>query len=249
MAEHMFKKSMSSKHFFDPGTAESLADVLYEMGKDLLVKQQYTMAVKWLDRAYQILIEQELDRLSMDASELRISIVESLIKALLGIQDQESADKARSLVDFLENEVGDKLIVLLLRLDLLSATTNESFDSNSYSDILRRMTRTVVLTEPNFKLIMYHIRKLNDRSPGLACKALDELLRLRILQAERDEWIEKVIITRLWMTTNQRDTPDALALLEEVLSAIFESLGQPISSAVTLAAHTVRSLDLESFDR
>jgi hypothetical protein len=237
----MFSKSMSSKQFFDAGTAESLADVLYEMGKDLLDKKQYAMAVKWLDRAYSVLVEQELDRLSMDASELRLSIMESLIKALLALQDQESTDKARSLVDLLENEVGDKLIVLLLRLELVSAATNESFDSNSYSDILQRMTRTVALTESNFKLIMYHIRKLTDQSPNLACKALDGLLKLRILQAERADWVEKVIITRLWIITNQRDVPETLVLLEEVLSTVSENLAQPFSPGATLAAQTVRS--------
>lgn len=237
----MFSKSMSSKQFFDAGTAESLADVLYEMGKDLLDKKQYAMAVKWLDRAYNVLVEQELDRLSMDASELRLSIMECLVKSLLALQDQDSTDKARSLVDLLENEVGDKLIVLLLRLELISAAPNESFDSNSYSDILHRTTRTVALTQSNFKLIMYHIRKLTDKNPSLACRALDGLLKLRILQAERTDWIEKVIITRIWIITNQKDVPETLVLLEEVLSTVSGNLAQPFSPAATLAAQTVCS--------
>lgn len=245
MADFMFNKSMSSKHFFDASTAESLADVLYEMGKDLLGKKQYTLAVKWLDRAYNVLVEQELDRLSMDASELRLSIMESLIKGLLGVQDQESADKARSLVHLLENEVGDKLIVLLLRLELISASGNENFDSVSYCDVLQRMTRTIVLTESNFKLIMHHIRNLADNSPSLACKAVDEFLKLRILQAAKLEWTEKAIITRLWMITNEKDSSDTLAALEEIFSTVFDSLSEPFSSAATLAAQTVCSLEEE----
>ena len=225
----MFNKSMSSKHFFDASTAESLADVLFEMGKDLLGKKQYAIAVKWLDRAYNILVEQELDRLSMDASELRLSIVESLIKALLGLHDPESTDKARSLVDLLENEMGDKLIVLLLRLELISTTTDDVFDSASYCDILQRMTRTVVFTESNFKLIMHHIRKLAEKSPGLASRALDELLKLRILPAGKAEWVEKAIITRLWMITNQKDGADAPTALGDLLSSVFDGLSEPFS--------------------
>ena len=46
MAEYMFKKSMSAKNVFGPNSAENLADVLYEMGKELLMKQQYTMAAR-----------------------------------------------------------------------------------------------------------------------------------------------------------------------------------------------------------
>jgi hypothetical protein len=239
MAEHMFKKSISAQQFFDPNTSESLADVLFEMGKDLLNKQQYQMAAKWLDRSYEVLNGYDLDRLSMDAGELRMSIMEASVKALLGLKEAMATDKARSFVDLLENEVGDKLVVLLLRLELLSAVDNEGFDSNAYSDILQRMTRTVVLSEANFKLVMYHIRKLNDKSPSLACKTLDDLLRLRVLKSEHDNWIEKVLITRLWITVSQRDSPDALLSLETILSNIASNLSKPLSSAVTLAAHTV----------
>lgn len=235
----MFKKSMSSRQIFDPNTAESLADVLFEIGKDLLHKKEYKLAVKWLDRALEVLTGQELDRLSMDASELRISIIESSIKANLGLHSQEAVERARVLIESLENEIGDKLIVLLMKLDLVSSTTNESFDSNLYADILRRMTRSTILNAENFKLIMHHIRKLNDKCPSLGCKALDELLTLRILPEDKEEWIEKVLITRLYMTVGQRDSVDALISLEALFSMIVANIKQPISAAATLAAHTV----------
>jgi hypothetical protein len=239
MAEHMFKKSISSKQFFDPPTAEGLADVLYEMGKDLLSKQQYPLAVKWLDRAYEVLTDQELDRLSTDASELRISIIETLVKGLLGLHEEESLQRARSLIELLESELGDKLVVLLLRLELLSSSTNENFDSNSYSDIIHRMTRNIVLSNANFRLIMFHIRKLNDKSPSLACIALDELMRLRIFASGKCDWVERVLITRMWMMAGQGDTPEVLASFENCLSLIAANINQPITSAATLAAHTV----------
>lgn len=237
----MFNKSMISKHFFDASTAESLADILFEVGRDLLNKKQYTMAIKWLDRSHTLLAEQELDRLSMDASELRLSIAESLIKALLQLQDPESTDRARSLVEHLENKLGDKLVILLLRLELISAPTNETFDSAAYCDILRRMIRTVILSEPNFNLIMHHMRKLADKNTELACKALDELLRLRILPAEKAEWTEKVIITRLWMINNQKDNSDTLKTLADMLSSVFDAKSEPLNPAASLAAQTVSS--------
>jgi hypothetical protein len=235
----MYKNSRSSKRVFDPHTAESLADVLYEMGKDLLESQQYPMAVKWLERAYEVLESQELDRLSMDASELRISIIQSSVKALLGLQDDPSLGKARNLVDLLESEIGDKLIVLLLRLELLSASTMETFDSSSYGDVLQRMTRIMSLSDANFKLIMFHIRKLNDKSPSLACKALEDLMKLRILKMNREDWVEKALVTRLWISLGQRDSPEALSSLDDFFSMIATNVNQPVSAAATLAAHTV----------
>jgi hypothetical protein len=239
MAEHMFNKSMSFRQILDPNTAESLADVLYEMGKDLLQRKQYKLAVKWLERALDVLTGQELDRLSMDASELRMSIAELSIKALLANQDQESAHRAHNLVELLENEVGDKLIVLLLKLELLSSATSETFDSNSYADILRRMIRSTVLSKEIFKLIMYHIRKLNGKSPSLACRALDELLKLRVISEDKEEWVEKILITRLYMTGGQTDSAPDLMTLEELFSFIVANIKRPVSSAATHAAHTV----------
>ena len=239
MAEHMFNKCISSRQMFDPLTAESLADVLYEIGKDLLRRKQHQIAAKWLERALEFLTAQELDRLSIDASELKISILESVVKALLGKEDQESADKARNLVELLESEIGDKLIVLLLKLELLSAVPNDTFEINAYFDILRRMIRSIILNAENFKLILFHVRKVNDKSPSLACKALDELLRLRVLPEDEEEWIEKIIVTRVYMTISQKDSLDALVALEKLLSYIVSNIKQPVSSAATLAAHTV----------
>ena len=169
MAEHMFKKSLACKELFDPNTTESLADILFEIGKGLLYSKQYHMAVKWLERAFDIINGPEIDQLSVDAGELRISVMEATIKALLGLKEAAAAEKARDLVHLLEENIGDKLLVLLLKLELLSASTNESFDSVSYRDNIHKIITSIVLTESTFKLIMLHIRKLNDKSPNLAC--------------------------------------------------------------------------------
>ncbi|CZS99376.1 related to SPO22 Protein involved in completion of nuclear divisions during meiosis [Rhynchosporium agropyri] len=241
-AEHMFAKSMAAKHIFDPGTAESLADILYEMGKDLLAKQKYPMAVKWLERAEGVLDGQEPDRLSMDASELRTSILQSLIKALLATKEPESTQRARGLVSLLERDLGDKLVVLLLKLEVLSAPTTDNviaFDSPSYLDLVQRMIRTVFLNDGNFKLIMSHIRKLNDKSPSLATKALDDFLILRIVHEEREEWFEKALVTRLWIAASQSDISDSLAQIEDLFSTLVASSTKPASPAATLAAHTL----------
>jgi nucleotidyltransferase/DNA polymerase involved in DNA repair len=209
------------------------------MGKDLLDSQQYPMAVKWLERAYEVLSGQELDKLSTDASELRISIIQSTVKALLALQEDSSLKKARTLIDLLESELGDKLIVLLLKLELLSADKTETFDSNTYSDVIQRMTRVLLLNDANFSLIMFHIRKLNDKSPSLASKALEDLMRLRVLKMDRVDWIEKVLITRLWISISQRDSPEAMQSLDEFFSMVTSNVRQPVSAGATLAAHTV----------
>jgi hypothetical protein len=244
--EHMYKNSRSEQRKFDADTAESLADVLYEMGKTLLTTGQYLLAVRWLDRALEILADQELEKLSMDASELRISIIQSTVKARIHLKDEQSLDQARNHVKVLENEIGDRLVVLVLRLEIMDATSEGDFDSATFSDVLARIIRSVTLNDENFRLVMFHIRKLNAKGPVLACKLLYDLLKLRIMIERGDErrhlMVEKALITRLWMAIGQRDTPDTLSTLEEFLNVIGQNTTGAVRPAATLAAHTVRWL-------
>ncbi len=72
----MFRKASVMDKHLDPNIAESFADLLFEIGKDQLENKQYELAVRWLERSYDVLLEQDLERLSSDAGELRISIIE-----------------------------------------------------------------------------------------------------------------------------------------------------------------------------
>ena len=74
----MFSKCVIFGNQLDPATVESISDLLYEIGKDLLHQKQYELAVKWLERSHDVLGEQELEKLSADAGELKLSILQSL---------------------------------------------------------------------------------------------------------------------------------------------------------------------------
>ncbi|KAB8288201.1 hypothetical protein EYC80_010206 [Monilinia laxa] len=240
LAEHMFNKSQASKNIFDHATTESLSDTLYEMGKALLEKEQHTLAVKWLERAYEVLNGDELDKLSVDATELRISIIETLVKALLHEKTTESIQQARDLVGLLEAELGDKLVVFLLKLDLLTELPDETFDGLAYSAILNKMTRILVINPRNLRLFMFHVRKLNEKAPSKACTVLDDMIRLRIKElAVMMEWLEKTLLTRIWMTVSGRETDELFAATEGFLSIIAENVEKSIGVEATMAAHTL----------
>lgn len=245
-AEHMYNKALNTKKYLDFDTAISLADTMFEMGKEMLGNKQHEMAVKWLDRSYEAVMHQEQEKLGRDENELRLSIIQTLVKALVAGESQEASDKAQNLIQLLESEVGDKLVVLLLKLELLSASTNDVFDSNAYRDVVWRITQTAVLSDPNFKLIMHHIRKLHIKSPSLASSLLDDFLRTRVLQHERDDWIEKVLITRIWMGTCQREDPNVIASVGEVLKIATSNIEKPLSALAAHAAQTLIWKQIES---
>lgn len=236
----MYQKATSSNKYLDPQTAEEMADALYEMGKELFHKLQFQISVKWLERAYTILESQELDKLSMDACELRTSIIQMSVKALLAMKTPETTERAHGLVNLLESEVGDKLIVLLLKLECISSTEGELFDSNTYHSILQKMIMAISLNESNFRLIMFHAKILKERSPSLASRILEDLLNLRLLEDGKDAWIEKTIIIRLWIFTSQEDNMEALHALHKTLSLLTSSLKHPLRPAAAHAAHMVR---------
>jgi hypothetical protein len=77
-AEHMFTKCKQLTTALTPATAETLADLLYEIGKDALAKRSYEVAARWLERAYDVLGEQDLDVLSPEVGELRLSAMQSI---------------------------------------------------------------------------------------------------------------------------------------------------------------------------
>ncbi|KAL5345161.1 sporulation-specific protein 22 [Pseudogymnoascus australis] len=246
VAEHMYKKAALSDKALDPDIAESLADLLYEMGKDFFKKKQPELADKWLERASNIITAQEIDKLSTDATNLQTSIIQARVQALLAIEREDALDMANSLINNLENEVGDRLIVLLLKLEVLSAPVSQTFDCNAYGDVIYRMIRTVVMTDGNFKLIMHHIRKLNDKGPSLACNILDSFLQSRLFEAGNEEWIEKALVNRMWMSTNSRDSPEVLKSARAVLEVVGSNMSKPLSASATHAVQTLLWKRIES---
>jgi len=66
----------------EPATAEVLADLCYEVGKDLLKKKDYVVAVRWLERAYDTLTMRDIERMSVDSGELRCSVLHYLGECL-----------------------------------------------------------------------------------------------------------------------------------------------------------------------
>ena len=78
MAEHMFAKCKQIGGAPAADTAEDMADLFYEIGKQALTKRNYETAVKWLERACDMLGEQDLAMISPEASELRLCIFQGL---------------------------------------------------------------------------------------------------------------------------------------------------------------------------
>lgn len=236
----MYNKSRKIDLAENAQAAEQLVDILYEMGKDMLVREKdYGASITWLDRALEIIQIPEPNKLSRDAGELRISVLQASIKARIGIGTAEKVLKARDLLQRLEDEIGgDRLVVQLLKLELNSSIGDELPNPQEYYSVLKRMMAGLELSDDNFKLIMFHIRKLQQWTPPLACAALEAFLLGRMTVEPKHAQVEKILITRFYMNGDD-DSQDAVSSLERFMDCIATCISQPLTAGASLGVHTV----------
>lgn len=223
----------------EPSSAEELADLFFEIGGSQSKKTQWADAVHWLERAHNILLGQSQHLLSSDAGELRISIMHSMARALLNLESDGSLDKAWNIIRELDLDCGDRLVVLLLKLDIFANDACHS--AQDYCDILNKIVCTVHLTDTNVKTIVHHVHKLRSRSPLMAHQVLVTLLSERLLGAKETKWIEKALITIIWNCTSSTDFLDAMTSLSEVFDALANGAAKALSPHATHAAQAVRA--------
>ncbi|KAH7075854.1 meiosis protein SPO22/ZIP4 like-domain-containing protein [Paraphoma chrysanthemicola] len=236
-AEHMFAKCRQLNKALTPTSAESLTDLLYEIGRDGLKKHKYESTVRWSERAYDTLGDQDMEMLSPDAGELRLSIMHSIVQAYMKLKTSDAREKAWQMLKLMEADYADKMAVSLLKIELLSAA--DSLDSNEFYIVLLRMVRTIVLNDTNFKTIMHHVHKLKESSNTTACKVLDDLIEMRLFQEENQTWLEKAVIMRLWVATTTQLADNVLQQLQDLLDTVSQNTKGPLSAPATHAAQTL----------
>lgn len=239
VAEHMYTKAERLHKFLTPSYAEKLGDVLYEIGKSLSISRDFPMAIKWLERANGVINTQSIDQLSREGVELRLAIIQALVTALLGMDTPQGLERARNLVDYVETELGSTtMIVSLLRLEVLRKSPPEAFDDEAYVAVLRRMICNINSThaDASLKLITHHIQKLHKKKGLAACAIMDELIRRVLEQGENHEWLEKLLVQRIWMI--QFDLEESAASVE-TFTGILRVLKRPLSPMALLSTNGV----------
>ena len=131
IAEHMFTKCKGLSQFYTAPLVESITDLFYEIGNDLLDKRNHESAVQWFERSYDILGAQEFETLSAEAGELRLSVMQSigiflqafltaetdepLVQAYVKFKSEEGRTKAWHMLRLLETVRLEDIHLLLSR--------------------------------------------------------------------------------------------------------------------------------------
>ncbi|EXA54381.1 hypothetical protein FOVG_01849 [Fusarium oxysporum f. sp. pisi HDV247] len=250
VAEHMYAKAGDLLHNLDPSSAEHLADTFHGIGGDLLSRGDNEMALKWLRRALDLINDQALESLSTEGLELRISIHHELIQALLATGSQDGLQEAENLVSHVESEIGDKPVVLHWRLEILQRSPSEFFNADACASILRRMIRSLDLSDAGLDFLLHGISELRMRGPRLAIGLTDELLLRKLMPSRNMDWIGKAIVRRVWIGTMEADASVSVADLIQTLDQLVQEAGQCDVEASTAALSLIwKKLDTSYFKK
>ena len=195
--------------------------------------------MKWLTKAHDVMTSQDLDSLGSDASELQVAIMHAMVKTLMNEVTKENTRKSWNIIQELDTVHGDRLAVLLLKLDLYNL--DPTFSPQAFGDVLQKIVRTVHLTDANIKTALHYVHKLRARSPRIAHTILVSLASERLVSVEESGWLEKTMITIAWNCTTSTDLADAHVLLKDVLDMVLADTGKAMSQSATHAAQVVCS--------
>lgn len=84
---------------------------------------------------------------------------------------------------------------------------------------------------------MFHIA--DSHSAATASRLLEGLLETRLYREENQSWIEKAVITRVWVGTSGSDSENPLDSLQELFERVSRNTKFPLSAPATHAAQTV----------
>ncbi|KAL9613943.1 MAG: hypothetical protein Q9167_001557 [Letrouitia subvulpina] len=236
LAELMLSQMAPSQDTLTASAAEELADILFEIGQSNEGKQYD--AIYWLEKAHDVISYQDLGSLSGDAHELRSSIFDAFVRALIEHDGKANLAKAWAIVEEMQTGSGNGLALLLLKLDLLSL--DQTSATQDYFVILLQIVRTIHLHDSNIKTTLHHVNQLRIRSPQMAHQVLFKILFERLLGLDMPFWVEKVLIMIIWNCTDSADKMNGLTILNEVFDRLMCGLKSALTVPATHAAQIVR---------
>lgn len=77
------------------------------------------------------------------------------------------------------------------------------------------------------------------RSDVTACKVIDALIEIRLFREENEAWVEKAIVTRVWITCTTFMAEGTTDQLRELFDMVLRNIKVPFSAQATHATQTV----------
>ncbi|KAK5112103.1 hypothetical protein LTR62_004445 [Meristemomyces frigidus] len=251
LAEHFYAKVNTSELAASGDLSEKAADLLHEAARSCLAGKSWIASLKWCERALAALNSCDLEALSQDEPELRLSISATAVEAHLAIGDPSACSHALQIVDNMmdAHTLGPRIAAMLLKLQVLTAASD--VDLHEVEKVVRQIISSAVLTDKTFKTIMQVVHRLKRISVRSSLASMWDLIDRRLLSAcQEHEGSDETALSRLetavvtftmFSTTadTQSSSQDTIAGITDLLDMIHKAHGRSLSSK---AAHATQTL-------
>jgi Meiosis protein SPO22/ZIP4 like len=244
MAEHFYNSFDAGSTRIDATFAVKAADLLYEIGRDLLQQGHHDLASKWLGRASSSIEPTRDSCAAAESQDLRLNILHTYVRALLATNTNLAGEEAARVLQLLKSEFGHKLAVTVLGIEVL--TRDPGSDTETYYNEIVKVIRTVHLIDANHRLIMHYLHHLKTLSLQLALQALKQYIVQRLAPEESCQYTEAAIVTFIWMAASAPSRPVLPSDLDADLTLVRQIWNRDLSPE---AAHAVFLLLWREIDK
>ena len=237
---HFYEKLCGMKDTVGPSVRLAMAECLFKIGKHHLECKNSPQASRWLEYAIASIVEAKDDEmLSKDVEELKMAIYDILVKAKIALGTPDDIKQAQDLVEYLRSRLGDSPVVLYLRLGLLESCPEEELDVDAAAGVLRKMARSFTFTAEALEWMCAKLLSLHRRRPHVAGGILDEMIAMRVLRTEKEEWITKTLALRVRMAAGGQDGGEGPEGLQVLFDKMLSNLSKPLTAATVAAVQSV----------
>lgn len=206
VVEHMFTKVKSLLSPANGPTGEMAIETMIYIGGTSMRANDYDAAYKWYLRADELFRE---DAHQPAGSILRQDIFQGLIESLVAKNSAKSNQQARQVLSLAEKELGDRLVILHWKLDILENSAYEA-DIGAYARTISKLIDALDFTDHSLRKLFYHTDRLAKRDMGAACHLLDKLLADEMFQSTKRHWFEISLVSRFKYTVEYQNMPESV---------------------------------------
>ena len=239
LAEVWLQKLRSSNENFRLPFLNRMCSVLREIAEHNIKKEQYSHAIHWLVSTDGFLIKLCKEEGSYRrVQQLRLSLLQVLFQVPQEALDEDNKLKIIEVLANYDADHSSGIPSLMMKLEAFDRGLKS--DVQEYFDTLMTLIRKAHITEPILNTIMYYMYKLRSKRADLTNKGLSALLRDRVIDTGRKDWIEKVLVLLVWSYVSANQQPlQGGKVLANILGRIMEETKCSVSVAASRACQLV----------
>lgn len=216
----------------------SVCELIFEYGTFHL-RNKNTQAIIWLRICQELVFAREEEHFI----DIRVNLIQNLARAYLLRNEEGDLDQVTTILEFAAEDYPVASWLYLLKIEYAAKRYPEN--AKPIATLLESMVRIVQITQPIFQSLIQKIHDLHKMNLELACKVLDLLLP-KTAEADQLDWVERVLVTRIWIATQVDEDKHSSAIdsLRITFIGLEKKLTRDLSSKAIHASQIVSYIEV-----